>query len=135
MALPDPAGDVVTRVSTLAAASSRPVLTQDEVKATILAYAMPDADGITPDVTGWTPTWDINRAVSELWGIKAGKVAGDFNFGADGSNFSKGEVMAQCLEMQAKFAAKVVGSASTASPGDERWMTERLMVNSTRPWD
>jgi len=113
VALPTPDDDVVTRVSTLAAASSRPTLTQDEVVASIKAHPIPDRYGTSVDVEGWEPTWDINRTVAELWGIKAGKVAGDYDFGADGSTVSKGEVMAKCLEMEAKYASKVVGGIST----------------------
>lgn len=113
MALPEPTEDVVTRISTLAAASSRPTLTPTEVTAAIKAHPMPDRFGTSVDVDGWEPTWNIPLIVSELWGVKAGKVAGDFTFGADGSSFNKGDVMAQCLAMEAQWAAKVVGGVST----------------------
>lgn len=130
MALADPDDAVVTRVSSLAAAASRPVLTAEEVKASILAHPVPDRNGVTVEMDGWEPTWNIPLIVSELWGMKAGKVAGDFNFGADGSNFSKGEVMANCLAMEAQWAAKVTGGVATGlASGDDRWMTDRLMPN------
>lgn len=130
MAVPDPSDDVVTRASTLAAASSRPLLTPDEVKAAVRQYPRVDVDGIAADMAGWTPTWDLNRAVAELWGIKAARVAGDFTFGADGASYNKGDVLVQCLKMEAHFSAKLAGSFSTAGdPTDARWMTDRLMPN------
>jgi hypothetical protein len=108
-----PDTSVVERVKTLAAAESRPVLSDAEVTASIQANPMPDIYGLTIVDDGWTPTWHIPAIVSELWGIKAGKVAGDFTFSADGSSFNKGDVLAQCLTMEAKYAAMVGGSAPT----------------------
>lgn len=115
MALPEPAADVVARVKTLAAAQSRPVLSDDEVKAAIKAHPRVDVDGIRADQDDWDPTWDIYATVAELWGIKAGKVAGDFNFSADDARYDKGSVIAQCLEMEARYAARAGGSAATGA--------------------
>lgn len=53
--------------------------------------------------------------MAELWGLKAGKVAGDFTFSADDASYDKGEVMAKCLEMEAHYAAKLGGSAATGA--------------------
>ena len=108
---------MVERVKTLTAATARPTLTDDEVTTSIQAYPMEDRDCLTPEDVGWTQTWDINQAVAELWGVKAGKVAGDFNFQADQAQYSKGDVMAHCLAMQAKYAARVGGSADTSRYG------------------
>lgn len=113
MALPEPSANVVARVRSLAAAEARPVLTDAEVKAAIQAYPLVDRDGATADLPEWTQTWDINAAVSELWGVKAGKVAGDFNFAADDARYDKGDVIAQCLEMEALYASRRAGGADT----------------------
>lgn len=118
MALPDPDAGVVTRVTSLVAASSRPVLTGDDVKASIMAHPKVDQYGVYADQEGWEATWDTYAAVAELWGIKAGRVAGDFNFQADGGSFSKGDVIAHCLAMEAKYAAMVGGSVSTLAERD-----------------
>lgn len=113
MALPQPDADVVARVSSLAAASARPALTEAEVVLSIKAHPMPDRFDTSVDVDGWEPTWNLPLIVSELWGIKAGKVAGDFTFVADGSTFNKGDVMAHCLAMEAQWASKVMGGVAT----------------------
>lgn len=119
MALPTPDETVVARIKLLAAADSTPALEDGEITTTIQAYPMVDRYGVTADVTGWEPTWNIYAIVSELWSIKAGKVAGNFNFGADEATYNKGDVMAHCLAMQAKYAAMVAGSAPTG-PGVRR---------------
>lgn len=115
MALPTPGDDVVARVKSLAAASSRPALTDAEVIATISAHPLVDRYDILADGDGWTPTWDINAAVAECYSIKAAKVSGDFNFAADNATFSKGEVMAQLLAMEAHWTAKAAGSMNTGA--------------------
>lgn len=115
MALPEPDAGVVARVKVLAAASSRPALTDDEVTGAIKAHPRVDVDGIQADQDDWDPTWDIYATVAELWGLKAGKVAGDFNFSADDARYDKGSVMAQCLEMESRYAAKAAGSAPTGA--------------------
>lgn len=109
----EPDAAVVDRVKILTAATSRPVLTDAEVKASIQSHPRVDADGFLADAEDWTQTWDIYAAVAELWGVKAGKVAGDFNFSADDASYSKGAVMANCLAMEAKYAAMAAGSAAT----------------------
>jgi hypothetical protein len=113
MALPEPSAEVVARVQSLAAASQRPTLTADEVTAAIKAHPMMDRDGYTADEGVWTQTWDLNAILSELWGVKAGKVAGDFNFSADDARYDKGEVLKNCLEMEALYASRRIGAAST----------------------
>lgn len=113
MALPEPDAVVVARVSSLAAASARPTLDADEVLAAIKSHPMVDREGATAEDPDWTPTWDLNAILSELWGVKAGKVAGDFTFSADDAKYDKGAVMANCLEMEALYASRRVGAAST----------------------
>lgn len=113
MALPEPSVEVVARVKTLAAATARPTLTDAQVIASIKAWPKVDRDGITADMSGWSATWDINAIVAELWGVKAGLVAGNFSFSADDASYDKGDVLAHCLAMEAKWSAKIGGSAPT----------------------
>lgn len=95
------------------AATSRPVLDPASVSALLDAYAAQDAAGIAPNAAGWTGTWDLNAAAAEGWRMKAGKVAGDFNFSADNASYSKADVLAHCLEMEAKYASLSHGTMNT----------------------
>jgi len=99
------------------AATSRPILADAVVAALLDAYPMRDADGREPQDDGWVGTWDLNAAAAEGWRMKAGKVAGDFNFSADGASYSKADVLAQCLEMEAKYASKSHGVLNTLPGG------------------
>lgn len=110
----EPDAGVVARVKHLAAADARPALTDAEVKLSIQAHPKADADGLTWQEDGWTQTWDLYAIVSELWGVKAGKVAGDFNFAADDARYDKASVMEHCLAMEAKYGAMVMGSTGLA---------------------
>jgi hypothetical protein len=122
-----PDASFVTRVTSLVAADRRPVLTEAEVVASIQGHPMLDADGLSPEDSGWTQTWNLYAILAELWDMKAGKVAGDFNFKADGGDYSKGDVMAHCLAMSAQYAAKLTGSTSTLHREAGAW--ERIIVN------
>lgn len=95
------------------ASTSRPVLAEATVAALLDAYPMPDADGREPQDTDWVGTWDLNAAAAEGWRMKAGKVAGDFSFSADGSSYQKADVLAHCLEMEAKYASMSHGTLRT----------------------
>ena len=39
----------------------------------------------------WIPTYDLNAAAAEIWGEKAGAVSDEFDFAADGGNFSRSQ--------------------------------------------
>lgn len=96
------------------ASTSRPVLSAAVVEALLDAYPMEDTDGRAPGDVDWVGTWDMNAAAAEGWRMKAGKVAGDFNFSADNASYSKADVLAHCLEMETKYASLSHGTMQTA---------------------
>lgn len=95
------------------AATSRPVLSPEAVGALLDSYASQDGSGRAPTNDDWDPTYDLNAAAAEGWRMKAGKVAGDFNFSADNASYSKADVLAHCLEMQTKYASLCHGMMNT----------------------
>jgi hypothetical protein len=101
----------------MVAATSRPVLSPDDLIALLDLHKVPDASGLLVNDAGYTETWDadsLNRAAAEGWRWKAGRVAGEFDFSADGGSFNKGEIMAKCLEMEAHYLARQVGTSQVA---------------------
>ena len=54
-------------------------------------YPVPDPDDVWPDEAGWYPTYDLAMAAAEIWSEKATMVAANFDFSADGANFSKSQ--------------------------------------------
>ena len=95
------------------ASTSRPVLSEAVVGALLDAYPMPDGSGREPTDDDWVGVWDLNAAAAEGWRMKAGKVAGDFNFSADNASYSKADVLAHCLEMQTRYASLSHGVMQT----------------------
>lgn len=116
----------LTLLTEKVAATSRPVLADTTVAALLDAYPMEDTEGRAPGDADWVGTWDLNAAAAEGWRMKAGKVAGDFNFSADNASYSKADVLAHCLEMETKYASLSHGTMRT-----ERYRTPRL----PRDWD
>lgn len=62
------------------------------------------------DQEPWLPTWRLQRAAAEGWRWKAAKVAGSYDFSAEGSNFSRSQMHKACLEMAASYSRGVHGT-------------------------
>ena len=58
----------------------------------------------------WAPTWDLDYAAELGWEMKAGKVAGRFDFTTDGQTFRRGQFITHCHQMAARFRRKRAGS-------------------------
>lgn len=109
--------DAIARVSLLGATDKRPALTAAEVATIVDAHSIADTVGRAPTDPSWAGAWEVNGAVAEVWRIKAGRVAADFNFAADDARYDKGDVLAHCLAMEAKYAS-MVGSATGFGSGN-----------------
>ena len=54
------------------------------------------------DNDDWIDTYDLHAAAADIWQEKAAIVAVDFDFSADGGNYSRSQVVAQ-FERQARY--------------------------------
>jgi hypothetical protein len=54
-------------------------------------YPVPDLDDFWPDEAGWLPSYDLAMAAAEIWSEKATLLATNFDFDADGANFSRSQ--------------------------------------------
>lgn len=97
----------------MVAATSRPVLSPETVSAILDQNRTVDDEGRLATDMGWDGTWDLNSAAAAGWRLKAGKVAGDFNFSADGASYSKADVLAHCLAMADQYGARTAGVTRT----------------------
>ena len=107
----------IARVTLLGATGVRPALTPADVASIVDSHAIADSAGLAPAAPGWAETYDVNAAVAEVFRTKAAQVAADFNFSADDASFSKGDVLAHLLEMEAKYAAMAGSSTGTGTSG------------------
>lgn len=110
--------DAVARVKLLGATAAKPAVSDGTVGLAVDAYGLVDAAGVPPNLIGWSPTYDVNAAVAEVYRIKAGLVSSDFNFTADDASFSKGDVLANLLSMEAKYAAMAVTANNGMTTGN-----------------
>ena len=54
----------------------------------------------------WIPTYDLNDAASVIWTEKAAVVAVDFDFQADGGNYSRSQVFEQYMKQARYYGAR-----------------------------
>jgi hypothetical protein len=63
----------------------------DQIKTEIEKYPVRDSDGVRPDDDDWVATYDLNRAISELWLVKANLFSEEFDFNADGASYQRSQ--------------------------------------------
>ena len=54
----------------------------------------------------WLPTYDLNAAAADIWTEKAGIVAVDFDFDADGGKYSRSQVFQQYAGLARYYGAR-----------------------------
>lgn len=69
-------------------------------------YPLPDGTGNAPTDAAWTGRWDANQAAAGLWEEKAAAFAADYDFSADGGQYSRSQVHAQMLMTARNFRAR-----------------------------
>jgi hypothetical protein len=104
------------RLRAMVAADAAPVLSADEIDSLLSIGSLADSAGNAPSSTDWTPTYDLNRAATEGWRWKAGKVAGSFDFQADGAQYNRSQMLDMCHKMAAQYQRRVVGSVPVYAP-------------------
>lgn len=54
----------------------------------------------------WSPTYDIYYAVAQGWLLKAGRLAGHYNFMSGGKMFSREQFYNHCIALYRRYSAK-----------------------------
>lgn len=93
--------------------------TDDDLKGYIELYPCIDDQGYRPfyfdyrtapptkaQTTGWIPTYDLNYAAGEIWAEKAGVLAQDFDFSADGGNYQRSQAYEQAMKQSRYYLAR-----------------------------
>ena len=89
MATPTPTTDMIARLRRMTAEPlTSDTYTQGDLQAVIERYPVLDANGTEPDDYGWLGAWDLNRAAADVWDEKASLLATDFDFAADGGDYT-----------------------------------------------
>lgn len=89
----------------------------DDLRACIERYPLPDAAGRQPGVAGWVATYDLHAAAADIWQQKAGALAGCYDFDADGARFARSQAYEHALTMARHYRARRAARAVSVSEG------------------
>jgi len=86
-------------------------------------YPLVDAYGYDPEDDNWTETYDLNAAAADIWGEKAAARADDFDFRADGGDYTRSQAYEQAMKQARYYQARrsfktVTMQASPKMPPD-----------------
>lgn len=56
--------------------------------------------------TSWIPTYDLNAVASAIWAEKANLLAGNFDFSADGANYSRAQAFEQHMKQSRYYGSR-----------------------------
>lgn len=102
----------LARLKLKTAASSEPTLSDDELTTILGGCQIEDSFGVAPSDLDWAGAWDISLAARQAWQLKAGKVAGNPTYSADGASYQLSDIYTHCMAMAATF-----GGAGSVSVG------------------
>ena len=93
--------------------------TDDAVAVYIERYALLDANGKEPftldasttpptwdENTSWIPTYDLAAAAADMWAEKAALLAANYDFSADGGQFTRSQAYEQTMKQSRYWAAR-----------------------------
>ena len=91
------------RLEHMVASREEPTLTAQEIADLLSMCKLADSAGLAPSDADWEPTGALNRGAAEGWRSKMAKIAGRFDFSADGASFQRSQVAEHCLEMANRY--------------------------------
>lgn len=107
-----PIADLILDVRRMVAEPDSDIYTNATIEKIIKNNAIIDSNGRTPDNPAWTPTYDLNATASDIWEEKAGAVADEIDFTADGGSFQRSQKHAMYMRQAAKYRSKAVAKTS-----------------------
>lgn len=92
-----------------------------------------DENGVEPDLTGWTPTYDVNYAVAQGWLLKASRLAPRYLFMDQGKMFSRQQYFDHCMKLHRKFLMRA-GIKAMKLVADDRLALDMVENNAIAPY-
>ncbi|MCL4735383.1 MAG: hypothetical protein KJ050_10655 [Candidatus Omnitrophica bacterium] len=96
----------ITLLRRMANEGSDAVYSDEDITQLIESNPMPDSEGYMPDNENWEPTYDLNAAASKLWAEKAGRLATEADFSADGGSYSRSQLYDMALRQSKYYGAR-----------------------------
>lgn len=85
-------------------------------------YPVADADGNEPNESDWAASYDMHAAAADVWLERAALASQDFDFAADGGNYSRSQVYQQYMKNAGFHASRRNIDTIETKP----WPTPRL---------
>jgi len=97
---------MVVRLRRMTAENTEANYTDSELEERIEEEAIRDRFGKDPDDFDWTPTYNISKVASDIWGEKASMVSDEFDFNADGGSYSRSQKYQNALKQAAYYRSR-----------------------------
>lgn len=101
-------------------------LADADIKAAVEEYPLPDTAGLISTDTGWVATYDLNAAAALLWGDKVAKLAGNFDFSADGGSYSRSQAYDHARGREAFYMSRRNAISRVVTPDRARYNGYKL---------
>lgn len=107
--------DLIQDVRRMVAEPDATTYTNEAIERLIKNNAVSDESGRTPENPAWDATYDLNATASDIWEEKAGAVADEIDFSADGGSFQRSQKFAMYMRQAARYRAKAVATSKTVA--------------------
>lgn len=134
-----PSAEQIERLRMMAAATSDPVLSEDELLDVLARNGLVDDDGREPQDDEWVPTYALGAAAQDAWLLKAGKVAHRVTASDGALNVTRSDLHKHCLAMAELYGRRRLTTVVIAGVGGSRQRTALPAFNSDvilppEPW-
>jgi len=106
MASPTPSAEMVDLVRRRTGEVENSTYTLSDIQEYIARYPLVDSEDREPTHDEWSGSWDLNQAAADIWEEKATKYVTDFDFSADGGDYTRSQVYQQMLTMARTYRAR-----------------------------
>lgn len=106
MATPTPSLTLIDQLRRMVAEPTADTYDDATLESYLARYPLRDGAGALPDDTAWAGRWDANMAAADVWDEKAAAVAMDYDFSADGGQYSRSQAHEQMSAMARRFRAR-----------------------------
>ena len=83
-----------------------PTLSEGDLDGILAVVAKEDENGLPPDDSSWTPTYDLNAAAAAAWLVKAARASPLTEVDPPGSGIFTSKVFDNCRAMARIYTAK-----------------------------
>lgn len=104
-------GDILTFIETY------PLVDARGENPTIESTSIPGTLIENPD---WTATYDLNAAAADIWAEKAGVLAQDYDYSADGGQYTRSQAYKQAMD-QARYYRSRRSPKTITSRSEPQW--------------